>query len=114
MLLDNKEDIDDIIDKGLWKRGQDDYIAFKDMDADYLQKVFYTLQQREKRFRNSYNINLDITSRLYQKAIERSNELGVELKCEFIPMQNLPPEPQFEGTSEWFLNLINKDSTTDK
>ena len=61
-----------------------------------------------KKLKEKHIHNLDVLASLYQMVIERSHELEIDLKCHFVPMQNLPNAIELEDYSEYFLNCINK------
>lgn len=104
---DTDADGNNLIDKGIWLTGSNTGINIYTIEElEHLQKIFYTLQGREKRTIEQYENKMEKFARLYHHVLLRAGQLGLKLKCEFTPMQKVNDFKSLEGYAQFFKERV--------
>jgi hypothetical protein len=97
-------------EQNIWLTGKNKGVKIDDItDPDYLQKIIYTLQQREIRAKNIYKIQLSSCNKFYNSIIKRATELDVKLKFNFVPIQDIFMDDDLIKMSTEFEKLFTND-----
>ena len=105
--IENNE-VEKSITDGLWKTDKG-YIKISEIeDIEYLQKILFTLQSREKKTIFNYIKNMDIIASLIIHVLNRREELGCELKLKFEPIKYTLNDRELNDQKSYIKEKINQ------